>query len=388
MRATPSERALRWPRLGPKIFLSYLVVILVGAVVAHTVVLWVAPTAFAHHVAAMQAAIQQALAQGVVSTDLQGDLYARFHQALDEALLWALLGAGLAAAAVSGFVTLRLTRPLRAMVRATQHIAAGHYQERVPLFGSVDRPDELTELALHFNRMAEHLARSEERRRQLIGDVAHELRTPLTTIKGYLEGLTDGVLPPERETYLLICQEAERMSRLVHDLQELSRVEAGAYDLQRRPVHLATLLETAVRRLSPQYQAKGVALHLHLPRHLPTVYVDRDRMLQVLTNLLGNALHYTPAGGRVTLEASRRSRMVEVTIRDTGIGIPPEHLPYIFQRFYRVDKSRSRIGGGSGIGLTIAKHWVEAHGGRIWATSAGAGQGSAFTFTLPLTGGA
>ena len=375
-----------WVRLGPKLFVSYLVVIVVGITVAHTAVVWVAPTTFDRHVAAMRAAIDQALNQGQVTVDLQADLYGRFHQALDEALLWSLAAAGLAALAVSAFVTYKIARPLRAMVRATQHIAAGHYEERVPLFGSVEWPDELTELALHFNRMAEHLARSEERRRQLIGDVAHELRTPLTTIKGYIEGLVDGVLPPERETYLLICQEANRMSRLVDDLQELSRVEAGAYELHLRPIAVAALVETAARRLIPQYRDKGVTLRLALPKRLPPVRVDRDRILQVLTNLLENALRYTPSGGTVTVRAARRGTSVAIMVTDTGVGIPAEHLPHIFQRFYRVDKSRSRSGGGSGLGLTIAKHLVEAHGGQIWAESPGPGRGSTFTFTLPVAG--
>ncbi len=379
---TPAPRSW-WGRLGPKIFLSYLVVITAGVVVAHTVVLWVAPSAFAHHIHTMQEAMQQAASSGNITVDLQADLYAGFHRALDEALLWSLLGAVLAAVAVSIFVTLKISRPLQAMVRVTQYIAEGHYQERVPLFGSSEYPDELTELALHFNLMAEHLAHSEERRRALIGDVAHELRTPLTTIKGYIEGLVDGVLPPERETYLLICQEANRMSRLVDDLQELSRVEAGAYELHPRPLTVEALVETAIRRLEPQFREKGVALHLALDERLPRVLVDRDRMLQVMTNLLGNALHYTPSGGSVTVRAYRSGNAVAIAVSDTGAGIPPEHLPHIFQRFYRVDKSRSRTGGGTGIGLTIAKHLVEAHGGRIWAESPGKGQGSTFTFTLP-----
>ncbi len=383
-RLSRAPRKLGWRRLGPKLFLSYLVVIATGAAVAHTVVLWAAPSAFAHHIQTMQEAVRQAASGGQITINLQADLYTSFHRALDQALVWSLVGAVLAAVAVSIFVTFKIARPLQAMARVTQYIAEGHYQERVPVFGSSEYPDELTELALHFNLMAERLAHSEERRRALIGDVAHELRTPLTTIKGYLEGLVDGVLPPERETYLLICQEANRMSRLIDDLQELSRVEAGAYELHLRPLTVRALVETAVRRLEPQFGEKGVALHVALDDRLPRVMVDRDRMLQVLTNLLGNALHYTPRGGEVTVRAYRAGSEVAIVVSDTGMGIPPEHLPHIFQRFYRVDKSRSRMGGGTGIGLTIAKHLVEAHGGRIWAESPGKGQGSTFTFTLPV----
>ncbi len=376
-------RKFWWRRLGPKLFLSYLVVITAGVVVAHTVVLWAAPSAFAHHILTMQEAVRQAASGGQITVNLQADLYTSFHRALDQALIWSLVGAVLAAVAVSIFVTFKIARPLQAMARVTQYIAEGHYQERVPVFGSSEYPDELTELALHFNLMADRLAHSEERRRALIGDVAHELRTPLTTIKGYIEGLVDGVLPPERETYLLICQEANRMSRLIDDLQELSRVEAGAYELHLRPLTVQALVETAIRRLEPQFREKGVTLRLALDGRLPRVMVDRDRMLQVLTNLLGNALHYTPSGGEVTVRSYRVGGEVAIAVSDTGVGIPPEHLPHIFQRFYRVDKSRSRTGGGTGIGLTIAKHLVEAHGGRIWAESPGKGQGSTFTFTLP-----
>jgi two-component system sensor histidine kinase BaeS len=222
-------------------------------------------------------------------------------------------------------------------------------------------------------------------RRQLIGDVSHELRTPLTAIKGSMEGLIDGVIPATHETYQQIHQEADRLSRLVDDLQELSRVEAGAYPLDIRPVAVSTLVQTVLKRFAAQAQAKQIELRSDLPMDLPAVLADQDRITQVLTNLLGNALQYTPEGGQVTILATRHGDEILFSIIDTGIGIPAEYLPHLFTRFYRVDKSRSRqAGGGSGIGLTIARHLVEAHGGHIWAESAGEGQGSAFTFTLPI----
>ncbi len=387
MNAPESKRAPWWRRLGPKIFFSYYVVIVVGVVVAHTVVIWVAPTALEHHVEGMRAALQS-VAQGNASDDLaaelNADLYIHFHNALDEALLWALLGAGLAAVAVSALVTYRIVRPLRAMVEASQYIAAGHYEERVPIYGSVDAPDELTELALHFNRMAENLAQTEARRRDMIGNVAHELRTPLTTIKGYAEGLIDGVLPPEPATYTLIEREADRMRRLVSDLQELSRVEAGAYELHLRRYPLKTLVKTAMQRLEPQFREKGVALRAECAAEAPIVRVDSDRILQVLTNLLGNALRHTPRGGEVVVRAKCSKDRVAISVVDTGEGIAAEHLPHIFERFYRADPSRSRAYGGSGIGLTIARWLIEAHGGEVWVESEGLGKGSVFTFTLPV----
>jgi histidine kinase len=231
--------------------------------------------------------------------------------------------------------------------------------------------------------MAAQLEQMEATRRELIGDVAHELRTPLASIKGSMEGLIDGVLPAEAPTFQQIYREADRLQHLVADLQELSRVEAGAFELNLRRVAVADLVQATLARLGRQFEEKGVALESDIPAGLPPVRADEDRAGQVLLNLVGNALQYTPAGGRVWVSARRQGTEVHIQVSDTGIGIPPEHLPLVFTRFYRVDKSRARAGGGSGIGLTIARHLVEAHGGRIWAESPGPGQGSTFTFTLP-----
>jgi histidine kinase len=220
---------------------------------------------------------------------------------------------------------------------------------------------------------------------RLIGDVAHELRTPLTTIKGSVEGLEDGILPASKETYALISHEANRMKRLVDDLQEVSRVEAGAYTLDPHSISLRDVVDVALKRLAPAYKKKGVEYHLDFPDDLPQIMGDMDRLLQVMMNLLHNALIYTPAGGLVSLTAGVLNNEILVSITDTGIGITQENQPYIFDRFYRVDKARShRSDGGSGIGLTIAKHLVEAHHGRIWAESKGLDQGSTFLFTLPI----
>lgn len=196
----------------------------------------------------------------------------------------------------------------------------------------------------------------------------------------------DGVLAPTEANLVQIYREAERLQRLVADLQELSRVEAGAFELNLRKVEVEELVSSAVDRLSGQFEEKGVRLEIDLPPELPAVTADPDRIGQVLLNLLGNALQYTPSSRAVEVLACQRDQVVEIEVRDEGIGIPAEHLPHIFARFYRVDRSRSRVGGGSGIGLTIAKHLVEAHGGRIWASSPEPGKGSSFTFTLPLAG--
>jgi len=214
----------------------------------------------------------------------------------------------------------------------------------------------------------------------LIANVAHELRTPLSSIKGYMEGLMDGVQPAEAVTYQQVYRDSDRLQRLVNDLQELSRVEAGAFELDRRPLELGEIIRQAAGRLRPQFEEKEVALKVELPPLLPPALADEDRLYQILLNLVGNALQYTPRGGTVTISAEApkddRASPLVVCIRDTGIGIAREHLPYLFTRFYRVDKSRSRAGGGSGIGLTITRHLVEAHGGAIWVESEGNGQGS------------
>ncbi|NIR95316.1 MAG: cell wall metabolism sensor histidine kinase WalK [Gammaproteobacteria bacterium] len=243
--------------------------------------------------------------------------------------------------------------------------------------------DELAQLAVSFNQMAAKLDKIENMRRQLIGDVAHELRTPLSTVKASIEGLIDGVLPAEVETFQRINRDVDRMQRLVHDLQELSQAEAGVYEMEFREIQIAEVVETTCERVHQQYADKEVDLILNVPSNLPFVVADKNRISQVLINLLGNALQYTPKKGSVTVSLKQRDEEVFVHIMDTGIGIPMEHLPLIFNRFYRVDQSRSRVGGGSGIGLTIAKHIIDMHGGRIWAESEGAGDGSTFSFSLP-----
>jgi len=368
-------------RLGWKIFLSYLVIVIVGVVVLWVTADLFASDALAQHIASMRAVLGDNAA-------LVADLDANFHAAINEVLLVAAVAALGAAVVVSTFVAQRVVVPVQAMMHASERIAAGDYHERV----QVQSEDELGVLAQSFNLMAETLERTEQRRLELIGNVAHELRTPLSSIKGIMEGLVDGVLPAEPATFLDVQHEVARLQRLIHDLEDLSRAEAGQVPLDLRPLAIADLIQAVADRLRPQFEDKGVSLDVDVPTDLPPAHADAGRITQVLLNLVGNALQYTPAGGRVTIHASVASdqglntdHRLLTTVTDTGIGIPADHLPHIFERFYRVDRSRSRAGGGSGIGLTIAKHLVEAHGGRIWAESAGPGQGSAITFTLPCT---
>ena len=365
--------------LGAKILLSYLIVIAVGVVVLVIASQFILPSAFNQHMQAMMG-IGGMMGQGQGNGFGGMNLYRDFRAGFNEALLYAIIAASLVAVLVGVFFSQRVVAPLREMMNASQRIADGQYSERV----HVQNDDELGQLATRFNQMAEKLEQVELMRRRLIGDVSHELRTPLTAIKGSMEGLMDGVLPATDETYQQIHAEADRLNRLVDDLQELSRVEARAYQLELRPVDLASVIKTVSKRLTPQLESKRLTLTLNLPADLQPVRADEDRLIQVLTNLVGNAIHYTPEGGVITVGAEAAGSEERVAVRDTGIGIPAEHLAHIFDRFYRVDKSRSRrAGGGSGIGLTIAKHFVEAQGGRIWVESEGESRGSTFTFTLP-----
>ena len=359
-------------RLGWKLFVSYLLILLVGVAVHWSMAQVLAPAVLAQHLALMRRIVGE-------HPEIQTALLEGFTSAMNTALAAAALAAVLTALAVSLFVTRRIVAPILAMTRASMRIADGRYGERVP----VPSEDELGQLAEHFNRMAGTLRRVEEHRRDLIADVAHELRTPLASIGGYMEGMLDGVIPPEPETFHRVHRETERLQRLVGDLQELSRAEAGQVPLHLRRVDVRTLVEAAAVRLRPQFEDKGVELAIEVPAGLPPLLVDPDRIGQVLVNLAGNALQYTPAGGRVQVYTRRDPGGVAIAVADTGIGIPGEHLPHVFDRFYRVDRSRARASGGSGIGLTIARHLVEAHGGSIRAESAGPGRGSTFTVTLP-----
>lgn len=374
-------------RLVWKLFISYLVVILVGVTILGSTAEWLAPAAFDRHLAAMGQMMETMRHGGMMmgTTDLNADLYRNYRAALTEALLISGGAATLVAMLVSMFISRQVVEPVKGSIDVTQAIAEGQYSRRVPLQRSApDEVDELGQLALHINRMAAQLEKMDKQRKQLISDVAHELRTPLTSIKGYMEGLMDGVLPAEQKTFQHVWQEAERMSRLVDDLAELSRIEMDEFSLACKPKDLKLLVNSAVESLRPQAMEKGVALQVDVPSQLPQVWVDADRISQVLVNLLRNALQYTGQGGVIRISARQVQQEVYVSVTDTGIGIPSEHLERVFDRFYRVDRSRTRALGGSGIGLTISKRLVEAHGGRIWAESEGKGKGSVFTFTLPI----
>jgi len=294
-----------------------------------------------------------------------------------------LLLAGLIASAVAVALGLFLTRyvvkPVRRLTKSAQDIAKGDLSKRIKVGGG----GELGDLAKAFNTMAESLEQNERARRNLIADVAHELRTPLTVIEGTVDGVLDGVFQPTQEQLWIIKEEAEILAKLVSDLRDLSVVEAGHLRLMKEPFDPIELAEAAVKGFAPAAREKRVELLVRTEGRRTELVADRNRVTQILSNLLSNALRHTPEGGSITITVRPHDGWIHFAVSDTGEGISVEDLPHVFDRFYRVDKSRSRRGGGSGLGLAIAKQLVEAHGGKIWAESE-VGKGSTFHVTLPL----
>jgi two-component system sensor histidine kinase BaeS len=258
---------------------------------------------------------------------------------------------------------------------------AGDLSRRVPVRGE----DEIAGLARAFNAMADRRATAERLRRDLVNDVAHELRSPLTNMRAQIEALQDGLAAPTPETLASLEEEARLLERLVDDLQELALAEAGQIELERGPVDVLTEVQRAVQGLRPRLDEKDLRVEIDIPAGLPPVFADARRMGQVLRNLLGNAATHTLPGGLVRVSAWGEAGEVRTTVADTGPGIPPEHLPFLFERFYRADASRARATGGAGLGLAIVKQLAEAHGGRVWVESE-PGRGAVFGFSLPMAG--
>ena len=296
---------------------------------------------------------------------------------------WQLLIAGALAAAVALIVARWLargmTQPLRDMAGAARKMETGDYRQRVV----TSSRDEVGQLAVAFNRMSSELENLERLRRDLVANVSHELKTPISALRAHLENLLDGVERAQPETLQVMLAQSERLGRLVDQLLELSRLESGDLPLDRSEIPLRPLVSRVMSEIDVTRSRRDVELAQDVPEDLPPVYADAERIYQVLFNLLDNAVRFTPAGGRVRVTAARHNGAVDVTVADTGPGISAEHLPRVFERFYRVDTARSRDEGGTGIGLAIARSVVEAHGGRIWAESE-PGRGSTFTFELPV----
>ncbi|MCP5098169.1 MAG: HAMP domain-containing histidine kinase [Chloroflexi bacterium] len=367
-------RQLKW-----RIIAAHMVVVIVGVVIvlgmASVVMNAIVPQFLQNQLANLSTRVDAAvLAQ---ATD---ELLETFRNSVFTAVTVAAIGAILAGIMTGLLLAQEILRPLRQIALSSRRIARGQYRERI----SVPTSDELAEVATNFNQMAESLAQVEQQRVALIGNVSHELRTPLTGLKGYLEGLMDGVFPQNEETYALMHYEVHRMHRLVDDLQSLSRVEAGQLSFKFEQFDLIPIVERVVSQLQPQAGADCLQIHVEPPDKPLMVFADPDRVAQVVMNLIGNGIRYTDEDGRISVLVTAVANQARVQIKDTGIGISESALPYIFERFYRVDPSRTRQSGGSGIGLTISRHLVWGMGGEITAVSAGAGKGSTFAFTLPL----
>jgi signal transduction histidine kinase len=296
---------------------------------------------------------------------------------------WQFLAAGILASAVSlvlaRWLARGMTQPLRDMAEAAKRMETGDYSQRI----DTRNRDEVGRLAVAFNRMSAELEQVEQSRRDLVANVSHELKTPIAAIRAHLENLLDGVERPDPQTLQVMLTQSERLGRLVEQLLDLSRLESGEVPLNREDVPLEPLVSQVVSEIEVSSSGREVKLAKALPGDLPSVDADRERVHQVLFNLVDNAVRFTPEGGEVTIAAHRHNGSVEVSVADTGLGISPEHLPRLFERFYRVDTARAREYGGTGIGLAIARSVVEAHGGHIRAESE-LGKGSVFTFDLPV----
>jgi two-component system sensor histidine kinase BaeS len=364
----------RGPRtvgLGPRLLLAQGLVILAGAGTLLAVALVLAPGLFRDHVD--QAA-------GPITEELRRHIDEAFARATLISLGVGVIAALVTALAVSWVVTRRIVRPVQAMGKAAGLIAAGDYAARV---GAMSAGAELEALGRAFDHMAVTLAATERTRTEMLRDLAHELRTPLTTVRGYVEALADGVMTLDPDSVGTIDSELARVERLVDDVATVSRAEERRLDLHLRPTAPGDLVAAVVAAVTRAFGESGVTLLSEVETGLPLVVADPDRVQEVLANLLDNALRHTPAQGRVTVTARRGAGAVELVVADTGDGLAPEHLPRVFERFYRVDGGRSPGRGGSGIGLAIARALVEAHGGRLRAESPGTGRGSTFTVSLP-----
>lgn len=271
-----------------------------------------------------------------------------------------------------------ITRPVRELTKATHHMADGNLGQQVP----VRSRDELGELAQSFNKMSADLARSFNLRKQMTADIAHELRTPISLILGHAEGVKDGVLKPTRENFEIIREEAERLEHLVSDLRTLSLADAGELSVDFQPVDVNNLMSDIHTHYLTLFNQKRITLNLELAPIMLTANLDPSRFAQVLNNIFDNALRHTPEGGRVELKTQLAENRIQLSVKDSGDGVTPEEASHLFDRFYRVDESRTRDDGGSGLGLAIAKSIVEMHKGRIWAESE-KGKGLQVVIELP-----
>lgn len=364
---------MTWIKLGlrSRLFLSHLFVMMVGVSSLVIIGKVSSPRFFV-------ITLEQLEGRGFLLRYARTQLVKGFETAWYRGTVWSVIVSATTAGCLSYWVSKRILQRLTEIEQITQKFAAGKLDERMP---ETDIP-ELNQLSASFNRMAASLEGVEQRRQEMIGDLTHELRTPLTVVRGYLEELADGRIEPTAEIYLRLAREAKRLERLVNDLQELSKAEAGYLVINLQPVNLRPLLKSLVQKFSDQILEDGPILRLECPTQISPALADIDRTEQVLVNLLGNAVRYTPKGS-ITVSAWTEPSKLWIAVVDTGIGITPEDLPHVFERFWRADRSRARNSGGTGIGLAISRRLVELQGGKILVESK-PGLGSTFRFFLPL----
>jgi two-component system sensor histidine kinase BaeS len=375
MRRVGPARRLRLPdrrRLSTRLLLAQGVVLVASILTAALVAAMVGPSLFHQHlVEAGHAPNSPELAH--IDDAYQTASMISLGVALFTALTCAL--------AVTWYLTTRLQRPLGDLTEAAEHMSAGQYSTRVRIG---DAGPELNSLGAAFNAMAERLETVEDTRRRLLSDLGHEMRTPVATLGAYLDGLEDGVVTWGSEPAEVMRQQTERLRRLAEDISDVSRAEEGRLDLHPERRSATDLVRTAAQSAAASFAEKGVELETVGPDPDLLVSVDPDRFAQVLANLLNNARRHTPAGGTVSLVTGPVADGVAFSVRDTGDGIPSDQLAHVFERFYRGDHARDRERQGSGIGLTISRAIIAAHGGTLTAASEGPGRGSSFTITLPV----
>ena len=357
--------------LAGRLFAAQALVVFTGALTLGLVATAVGPAIFHNHLRQIS---------GQVDAEASAHVEEAYASANAVSFGIALLAALAAALAVSAYVARRVARPAAQLAAAAADIAEGRYTSSIqaPHIGG-----EFDTVAASFNAMAARLADVEEARRRMLADLGHEMRTPVATIEAYLEAAEDGVVVEDEDTLSVLRIQTARLRRLTDDIATVSRAQEHQFDLHLVRCAPAELIHAAVAAARPRYLARGVELLELVAQHVPAIDADPERIGQVLGNVLDNALRHTPPGGQVSVTLDPDPAGIRITVADTGEGIAAEHLPHLFERFYRADPARDRGRGGSGIGLTIVRTLVHAHGGRITAVSDGPGTGATFTVTLP-----
>jgi signal transduction histidine kinase len=366
---------MSWPRspgIGVRLLLAQSLVLVAGAATTWIVAAVVGPPLFREH-------LHRAGVPAMSSEQMHAEQAYTYATAISIGV--ALAVSALAALVVTWYFSRRVQRSVAEVSSAAAAVADGRYDSRV---SSPQLGDDFDSLAEAFNQMAGRLESVETTRRRLFGDLAHEIRTPVSVLEAYLEAVEDGVKTLDRETTALLRDQTHRLVRFSDDVAALAQAEESRVSIAPTSVAAESLIEAAVTAAADRFAAKGVTLATHIDTHLPALWADPHRLGQVLGNLLDNALRHSATGGRVDITATTDSGELAITVADNGDGIPAEHLPHVFERFYRADVARDREHGGAGIGLAIAKALVEAHQGHITASSDGPGTGTTFTITMPV----